>query len=127
MGLYQGSFRELADATAADVSLVDGNGDQLTGFDSSRPATATLSALPFSATSQVLLVSNPARREFLVYNATNKPVNIAYAATSSATAFSFILAAGASFESVLNSYTGVISAFWPAAATGSLHTTEITT
>ncbi len=119
--------RQNAGIISADVALVDGNGDQLTGFDSSRPATAVLTAVPFSVTSQVLLASNPARRQFKVYNATNKPVNLAYAATASAAAFTEIVPNGASFESVLDSYTGVISAFWAVTATGSLHVTEITT
>lgn len=126
MSLYQGSFFELTDSSPAAVAMVDGNGDQLTGFDSSRPATATLASVPSSAVSVVILVANAARRQYVVHNQSTKILYLAYAATATAAAFTVLVPANSEYESVLNSYTGVISGIW-SAVNGNARVTEITT
>mgnify|MGYP001566810534 FL=1 len=126
MGLYLGSFRTIGDARAADVAVVDGFGNQLTGFDSSRPATATLTSVASSAVSVVLLASNAVRRRFIIVNDSTKLLYVALAATASATAFSIPIAKEGVYESPLNDYTGVISGIWTS-ANGFARVTEITT
>ena len=131
--MYQGSFLELTDATAAAIAIVDVNGDQLPGvgaipvtFTAPRPATATLTSVSSTAVSVTILASNAARYQFIVHNLSSKILYLAFAATASATAFTVEIAANAEYESVLNSYTGVISGIW-SAVNGSAKVTEITT
>jgi len=126
MSLLTASVRELTDARALDVSVVDGNGDQLTGFDASRPATATLTSIASSITSVTILASNPARRKFLIVNESTRVLKLAFAATATATAYSILLAANSFYESELGGYTGIITGLW-AAVNGNARVTEITT
>ena len=108
------SARALTDATPLDVAIVDGNGDQLTGFDPSRPGTATITSVPSAITSSVLLAANPARRKVLVYNDSTKKLYVAFAATATTGAYTVQLPAGGFYESDVNCYTGVISGIWNA-------------
>ena len=121
-----GSLRDLQNARALDVAVVDGNGDQLTGFDSSRPASAAITSVASAATSTVLLPANPARRRVIFYNDSTKNLRVAFAATASATAFTALLPGKSLYESDLNDYTGIISGIWEA-ANGFARITEITT
>jgi len=118
------SVRELTNARAIDVAMVDATGDQLTGFDSSRPASAVLTSVAGSAVSVVLLAANAARRQWMIVNDSTKTLKVAFAATASATAFSILLGAGAAYESSRDSYTGVIAGIW-ASANGNARMTEI--
>jgi hypothetical protein len=124
--MYLGSFRELTDARPADVAVVDGNGDQLTGFDSSRPANATITSVPSSITSVVLLPANPARRYFFIHNAGSKILHVAFAATATAALFTVVIAANTDYEAPVNGYTGVVSGIWNAVS-GNAIVTEVTT
>jgi len=120
--------RTLTNAVPLDVSLVDGAGNQLVGFDASRPASSALTAVPVSVTSVVLLAANAARRQFTIFNSSSKLLSIAFAATASATAFTTQLPSGGLYESPADGYTGVVSGIWAGAdATKSAHITEITT
>ena len=126
MGLYPGSFHPLANATPADVLLVDVNGDPIFGFDGSRPATAVLTSVPSSATSVTLLAANPARRSFKIANASSKVLSVAFAATATVAAFTLQIAANAFYESPVNDYTGIVTGIW-AAVNGAAHVTEVST
>jgi hypothetical protein len=123
------SARTLANASPVDVALVDGAGNQLTGFDASRPANTTLSSVAYAAGSQPVLAANAGRRGVVLYNATNKAINVALSATASLTAFSFQIPSLGTWESALDGYTGAISAIWTSApaAGATLHVTELTT
>ena len=125
MSLLSASLRFLTNARAQDVAMVDANGDQLTGFNPSRPATATLTTVAASAVSVSLVASNAARRQVVIVNDGNKSLYVAFAATASTTAFTVRLGGGNEFVSELDSYTGVISGIWDVAA-GSARITEIT-
>lgn len=141
--VFPGDILPLTDHVAIAVGIVDTNGDQLPGTGSLPvtvantplpvtltqvdPANATLTAITFNASSQTLLSANAARHQFIVANASNKPVNLAYAATASLTSFTIQVPAGGNYESSLNGYTGVISIFFTATASGLVHVTEITT
>ena len=135
MGLYPGSVIELPNSSPVAIAIVDTNGDQLPGvggipvtFVSNAPATAALTSVASSVVSVVALAANANRKQYFMYNATNKPVNLAYAATASATSFTIIIPAGGNYQSDLDGYTGEISAIWPSAPSAgpSLHVTEVT-
>ena len=126
MSLLSASLRFLTNARAQDVAVVDANGDHLTGFDSSRPATSTLTSVAASVVTVSLLASNAARRQVIIVNDGNKSLYVAFAATASTTAFTVRLGGGNEFVSKMNSYTGAISGIWDTAA-GSARITEITT
>ncbi len=126
MGLFPGSVRPLTNSSPIDVAMVDGNGDQVTGFDSSRPANATITSVPSSVSSVTILAANAARRSVVITNDGTKVLKIAFAATATATAFTYSIPANATLELPLNGYTGVISGIWNA-VNGNARITEVTT
>jgi hypothetical protein len=111
------------------VAVVDASGSQLPGFDASRPANTVISAFTYATGAVTILAANPARRGVIVFNATAKPVNVLLATGASASSFSFQIPTNGSWDSELNGYTGIVTAFWTAVApTGAaLHVTEIVT
>lgn len=119
------SARSLANAKPVDVALVDGNGDQLTGFNPSRPSSAALTQVAQSAVSVTILAANAARRSYKVFNNTSKELRLAYAATASATAFTILVPPKTLHEAFIDDYTGVISGIWAAAGGGDAQVTEI--
>ncbi len=123
------SARVVGSASPWDVVILDSLGNPIFGFDPSRPATAAITAITPAITSAVALAANAARRSVVFYNATNKSVLLAFAATASATAYTMSLPALGTWESELNGYTGVVSAIWPAlpGAGPKLLVTEVTT
>ena len=114
--------RTLTNAVPLDIAMVDANGDQLTGFNPTRPASATLTSVNVDGISVTLLASNASRRKFAFYNAGNKPVFVAYAATATTSAYTFQIVPAGYYESELNCYTGIITAI---AATGT-HAVKVT-
>src|SRR3990167_6203728 len=125
MSLLGASLRELGDARALDVAVVDGTGAQLTGFDPSRPATATLSTVVVSTVSIALAASNAARRRIVIHNDSTGNVFVAFAATATVTAFTIKLGGNNVYEGPLNDYTGAISAI-RSAGSSNVRVTEIT-
>lgn len=126
MGWDLSSLFELGDIRAKAVAVVDTTGTQLAGFDQSRPATAALTNVASVTTSVVLAAANAARRGLIIVNDSTKVLYVAFAATASATAFTYKLGGGATVELPLNGYTGVVSGIW-ATANGNARITEITT
>ena len=126
MSLLSGSVRELTNARPMDVAVVNGTGDQLTGFDSSRPSTAALTTVAASATSVSLLAANANRRQFFIVNNGSKTLYVAFAATATTGAFTFIISSNGTYISPVDGYTGVISGIWNT-ANGNAQVTEITT
>ena len=114
------------DVRADAVAIFDIAGNQLSGFDNSRPANATITTLAATTSSQTLLASNPARRQVFVTNEAGKTLYIAFAATASATSYTIPLAGGSSIILPLNGYTGLITAVL-SAGTGNVRVTEVTT
>ncbi len=123
-----GQLRNLLNTRAMDVAVVDGNGDQLTGFDSSRPANAVSTTVTVDATvgGTVLLVANLARRKFIIWNDTGSKIFVGYEAVVSATDFAYEVPNNGYYESDLNDYTGEIRALKPSGS-GPVRVTEITT
>ena len=126
MSLLGASIRFLTNARALDVAVVDGTGAQLTGFDSSRPATSTLTTVAASVVSVTLVASNAARRQAIIVNDGNKTLYVAFAATASTTAFTVLVPSHQTYHSLLNGYTGIITGIWDL-ANGSARVTEIAT
>lgn len=127
MGLISASLRLLGvDVRAMDVAVVDGNGDQLTGFDGSRPANATLSNASLTNASSVVLAANAARREVYFEHEGNGTAYLAFAATATTSAYTLRIAGNSSGKLSLNGYTGVISGI-RGAGTSTLRVTEVTT
>ena len=117
--------RVLTNASPLDVAVMDGLGNQLTGFDPSRPGTATLTSVPSAITSTVLLAANVNRRKFIITNDSTKTLYVAFAATASTAAYTLQLPLRGGYESPLDDYTGVISGIW-SAVNGAAKITEIT-
>ena len=120
------SLRMLGDARAADVAILDPSGNQLSGFDGSRPATAAITTVAVTTTSTSMLAANLARRQVIVSNEGSRTVYLAFAATATVVAYTVQIAANQHWVSVLNSYTGEISVI-TASGTATLRVTEITT
>ena len=119
-----------AAAAALATAIVDVNGNQLAGFDVSRPENATIASVAYATGAVPILAANLARRGVILFNATNKAINISLSVSgASSGVFSFQIPTNGSWESELNGYQGAISAFWLQApsAGATLHVTEITT
>ena len=120
------SVRDLTNANPFDVAMVDANGDQIVGFDSSRPDTSALTSVTVATVSISLLASNPLRRQFLLFNDGTNNVFVAFAAVASTTAFTVRIPANGFYESVPDGYTGDVFAI-RSAGSGAVKVTEITT
>ncbi len=92
-----------------------------------QPATATITNITQSPSSQTVLAANANRKGLYLYNDTGMKMYIAYSATASTSAFTFLLAANAGIEiDSANIYTGAISAIWSSGTSASkLQITEI--
>jgi hypothetical protein len=117
---------DLANSDAFAVGVVDLNGDQLAGFDESRPAVAALTSVAQVVVTGVLLAANPDRKQFLIFNAGTKPLFVAFAATASLAAYTLQIPTNGFYESPENGYTGVISGIWNGAGGGAAKVTEVT-
>lgn len=127
MGIIGATLRLLgADIRALDVAVVDGSGNQLTGFDASRPANATVANVVTSTTSATLFAANPARRRIVVHNESNNTLFVKFGATASPTSYTVLIPKQGLWEGPLNDYTGVVDAVL-SGGTGTARVTEITT
>lgn len=125
--LYPGSARELLNSTPIDAAIVDTLGNQLAGFDPSRPDTAVSATITVNNTAggTVLLAANAARRKFLIWNDSGAKIFIGYEAVLSASDFAYEVPNNGFYESDINDYTGEIRAF-RTSGSGSVRITEIT-
>lgn len=128
MALFPGSTRQVGDATPVDIVLLDQFGNPVFGFDPSRPANATQAEKTMTAASQLLIASNPARRQAIIENQTNKVLYIAFAATATAATRVETVPVGGQFKTDLGGYTGDISGILAGAPSGvnKVYVTEVT-
>ncbi len=128
-GMYPGSARQVGGSYPVDIVLLDSLGNPVFGFDSSRPAGAAITAVPYVAGSVLALPANANRRKFIVANPTNKTVFLAFGATASLTAYTIPIASNGAYESDEDGYTGDVSVIWQSAPSAgpTLHVTEVTT
>ena len=86
--------------------------------------TATLSNVSASVTSVTLLAGNASRRRVVIVNDSTSKLYVKFGATASASSYTYLLAAGDTYESpVLDKYTGVIDGIW-VSANGAARITE---
>ena len=127
MSLVGGSVRLAGDSRPLEVIILDAAGNPITDFGGGGGGgggtTATITTIVPTNTSQVLLAANPARTRFLINNETQRSVKVAYAATASATVYTFVIPARSSVE--LTGYKGVISGIWDNNPNGTVTVTEI--
>lgn len=102
-------------ATEATLAALNGK---------SSPASAALSSVAASVTSVSVLASNAARKGFVLVNDSASIAYVAFAASATTTAFTYLLRANSVVESPNWVYTGAISAIW-VSAVGSLRVTEL--
>lgn len=89
-------------------------------------STATLTSVAVTNTSISLLAANASRKGAIIVNDTNQPIYVAFAATASTTAFTYVIAkTGGTLELTRPIYQGAISAITPVAATGKVFCTEL--
>ena len=120
------SARTLANGVPLDVAVVDLQGNQLGGFDASRPSAATLATITVTNASVLLAAANAARRQLVVFNDGGNIVYVAFAATATTTAFTVRIPANGTYETVRDGYTGDVSAI-RASGSGPVRVTEVTT
>lgn len=127
MNLFLATYRLLTgDVRAVDVAINDANGAQLSGFDSTRPATAATTTVAATTTDQVLLAANAARRQYFIRNKSNQTAYVQMGATASAASHTHAIPKGGYYESVLNGFTGVLNTVL-SSGTGDIDVTEVTT
>lgn len=118
VGIVNASGEQLVKDTAAEASLAAISGKL-------SPATATLSQLSLTASSQTALALNASRKGFIMINDSNKVVYVAFAASASASVYTYKILANSTIEPNFGSYTGVISAISTSGVSGSLVITEL--
>lgn len=125
-----GSGGSAETGVAANPLRVDPTGTttQPVSLTNAGPATGTLSSVSGATSSTTLLAANASRKGATIYNDSNAALYIALSATAvSATAFTYLLNPGGSYELPLvqgGVYTGQISGIWTS-ATGAARITEL--
>ena len=90
-----------------------------------QPTVATLTQPTVSTSSFTALAANTSRKGFIMSNNTNQIIYLAFAATASATAYTYKVLPGNTIEKEGAAYTGLISAIAAATATGVLAVTDL--
>lgn len=115
--------------TGASTSALQTTGNtSLASIDGKMsPATATLSQVAVTTSTQTLLASNASRKALTFTNETNKLIYIAAAATSTTSAFTVKIQPNSNYESPANRcYTGVFSVIGASGVSGNANVTEYT-
>jgi hypothetical protein len=106
----------------AEIAAINAMSAKLSGG-----TTSVISSITRSGSSQVVVPANPNRKGLMLYNDSGSKCYIAFGATASASAFSFIVAPNAGYESPqAKVYTGPVSVIWDSGTAGALRVTEIT-
>ena len=92
------------------------------------PSRAALTSVAASATSVTLAADNPARIGLIVYHHASavSTLFIALAGTATTSAFTVVVANGATWEMPTPAYTGAVSGIWTDSLGGNARVTEIT-
>lgn len=110
------------ESTAQSLSIVPATGAVFT-TEALTSSTGTITSVSAATSSTILLAANANSRGFIIYNNSANFLYIAFAATSSTTAFSVRLQSYASYNSdVTPLYTGAISGIWSATGGAALVT-----
>lgn len=112
-------------AMAASSPVVIASNQSAVPITQPTSATSTLSNVAASATTVGILGSNAGRKGAIIQNDSSSAMYLAYAATSSTTAYTVKIPANTGFEMPITPvYTGAMSAVWDT-ATGSARITEL--
>lgn len=111
-----------AQTSASSLSVVPATGAVFTVMPTTT-ATGNLTSVSAATSSTTILASNAARKSFIVYNDSLNFLYLAFSGTSSTTAFSTKLQAGAQYTADTTLYTGIITGIW-SAASGAARVTE---
>jgi hypothetical protein len=116
----------VANVNASNQLLVlDGNAGSI--LDLMKPATATLSQVVLSTTSQTALALNASRKGMVFVNDSNKLIYIAFSATATTSAYTYKMQPQSTLvEEESRVYTGVVSVIGATGVTGNLVVTELT-
>lgn len=91
------------------------------------PATGTTTSFAFtSASNNALLLGNPNRAGFSIFNDTNANYLIKFGAGVSDTSFTFYLPPQSLYDSALPAYTGPVNGRGWGSGSGSIYVTELT-
>jgi hypothetical protein len=106
----------------AEIAAINAMSAKLAGGNSS-----VITSVTQSPSSQSALATNASRKGLYLYNDSGAKCYVAFAASASQTAFSFVLAPNSGYESPqAKVYTGAISVIWASGTSGALRITEIT-
>jgi hypothetical protein len=112
------------DQPSIDVDIVSGTITDITAFTAPN---AALSSVALSVTTVAVLSSNSGRRGLILVNDSNRDCYIAFAATASTSAYSFLMTKNSTyFMDKGTVYSGAIAAIWGSSGTGNLRVTELT-
>lgn len=88
------------------------------------PNVATLTSISASGTSAVALAANVGRKGATFNNGGSTTCYLAFAPTASATVFTVLIIANASYTLANPVYNGIVSAIWAGSPSGSLQVTQ---
>lgn len=89
------------------------------------PASAALTQVTLSDSSQTALASNASRKGFIMVNASNRSAYVAFSATATTSAFTYLIRPNSTIEPNFGAYTGVISVISETGVSGELVITEL--
>lgn len=89
------------------------------------PASAALTQIARSNTSQTMLASNAARKGFIATNDSGAVAYIGFTATTTSAAYTYRVQSNSTVEPNFGSYTGVISVIWGSNGAGNMVVTEL--
>ena len=122
---YPGSTRIAGSSEPAEVFILDAAGQPAVFGTITTVGTATVTAVPSSATVVTLAALNVNRRGLMIYNDSKKKLFLKFGAGALVTDFSVRLAAQEYFELPSPVFTGIITGIWDA-ADGNARVTEST-
>ncbi len=107
---------------AAAVAALSAINSKLAG-----PTVGSSTSVQQTPSSVLILAANPNRKGMYLYNDAGAKASISLGSPASTTAFSFVLAASAGYETPQTKvYTGAVYAIWNSGTTGFMRVTELT-
>ena len=110
---------------AAAVQIYDAAGNILTSLSGSAPGTSTTTNAAITSTDSQILALNAARKKFFLTNVGVNRAFIAFGTAATSTLYVLQLAAGATYESHMNDFTGAIHAICSTGKTTTINVTEL--
>ena len=113
-------------AVAADKALVVAINPLSNGVSFSSPTTAAMTTVVSSTSSQTLVAANASRKGLVVHNATNRSIYVAFDATATTSAYTYLVQSGNTLELGINmAWTGLMSVIGAAGISGNILVTDL--